>query len=342
MNTLLKTLDQLVMGNSISQWAQALAIALVVFLIMIVVRRVGRRNYQRMAMTATVEFMEVPLHLLSRTATTFILIVSAFIGFTTLHTSAAAHSVAEKLLVVIACWQVGIWASTGAIAWIELKQRDTFEHDRAVAGTLGIVSIIVRGIIWSLVLLLTLDNLNIKISTLVAGLGIGGVAVALAVQNVLGDLLASLAITIDKPFVVGDSLGVDNFNGTVESIGLKTTRLRSPTGEQIVMPNANLLASRLRNFSRQAERLIVLKMSVAGDTPHTTLERVPQLVRDALHQLSEIRFERCHLTGFNAAAAEFELAYTVLKPDYVSYLDAQQSINLRLHELYEQENIKFA
>src|SRR5882757_11029684 len=153
MNTLLRTFDQLVMGNSISHWVWALAITLVVFLVMIIVRRIVRRNYERMAITEAVEFMEVPLHLLSRTTTTFILIVSAFAGFVTLDSSATAHSVAEKFLVVIACWQVGIWASTGAIAWIEIKQRNTFQHDRAAAGTLGIVAVIVRTAIWALVLL---------------------------------------------------------------------------------------------------------------------------------------------------------------------------------------------
>lgn len=342
MNTVLRTLDQLVMGNSITQWAQALAIALVAFLILILVRRAIRRNYQRMAQTAQVEFMELPLHVVSRTTTTFMLIVSMYVGFTMLRTGESAHRVADKVLIIIACWQVGLWASAGAIGWIDLKRRESYKHDRAVAGTLGIVAIIVRAVIWMLVLLLTLDNLNIKISTLVAGLGIGGVAVALAVQNVLGDLLASLAITMDKPFLVGDSLGVDNFNGTVEYIGLKTTRLRSPTGEQIIMPNANLLASRLRNFSRQAERTIVTRLNVARDMPRATLESIPALVRDAVQQQSDARFERCHLIGFSSASTDFELVYTVLKPDYEVYLDVQQNVSLRLHELYEREQLKFA
>lgn len=342
MDKILQTFDSLIIGNSVERWLQALVMTSVAYLLLALIRRAVQHNYARMAQTVEVEFMELPLHIVSRTTATFMLSVSVYLGLNTLNIGDSIRTLATKAVIIVACWQVGIWASAGAIAWLDIKQHHTFKHDRAAVGMLGIVRVIVRAAIWSVVLLLTLDNLNVKISTLVAGLGITGVAVALAVQNVLGDLLASLAITLDKPFVVGDALGVDNFNGTVEYIGLKTTRLRSPTGEQIVMPNANLLASRLRNYSRQAERQIVTKLSVARDTPRATLAQVPHWVRTAFAPLSDVRFDRCHLVGFNAASADFELMYTVLKPDYEVFLDIQQTINLQLHELFERQQLKFA
>jgi small-conductance mechanosensitive channel len=251
MNPLLITLDDLYLDNSVSKWLWAIAVAATVLLLTILIRRLVRRNYQRMAQTEQVELMEVPLQIASKTTLTFLIILSLFAGMLTLRLPAAAHHFAETLLLIAVCWQVGIWATTAALAWIEARRRDMAAHDRASAGTLGIVAVIIRVAIWSVVLLLTLDNLGINITTLVAGLGIGGIAVALAVQNVLGDLLASLSITLDKPFVVGDMLMLDDFHGKVEQIGIKSTRLRSVTGEQIILSNADLLKSRLRNFGRR-------------------------------------------------------------------------------------------
>lgn len=212
----------------------------------------------------------------------------------------------------------------------------------AVAGTLSILAIVVRMTIWAVVLLLTLDNLGIKITTLVAGLGIGGLAIALAVQNVLGDLFASLSITFDKPFIVGDSLGVDNISGTVEQIGLKTTRLRSVTGEQIVMSNADLLKSRLRNYGRMDERRVVLTLGVTYETLHEKLERLPRELREIVEAQQHTRVERCHFARFGAGAIEFEAVYVMTTADYNIYMDVQQAINLSIHAWFEQEHIEFA
>lgn len=342
MNTFLIMLDNLYLENRLSTWLWALTVSLSVLMLTLMIRRVIRRQSKRLAETPKVELMEVPLLIASRTTVTFLIVLSVFVGMLALRLPDIAHRVAEKVLLIGACWQFGIWASTGALAWIELRRRDTLSHDRAAAGSLGIIAIVVRSVIWAVVVLLTLDNLGINITTLVAGLGIGGIAIALAVQNVLGDLLASLSITLDKPFVLGDSLAVGDFRGKVEHIGIKTTRLRSVDGEQIIMPNADLLKSRVRNYGRMEERRVVFSIGMTYETPRAKLEKIPAMVRAIVESQPKVRLERCHLARLGDYSIDCDVVYFVLSKEYNVYMDTQQRIILSLIEAFEREKIEFA
>jgi small-conductance mechanosensitive channel len=192
------------------------------------------------------------------------------------------------------------------------------------------------------ILLLMLDNLGINVTALVAGLGVGGIAVALAVQNILGDLFASLSIVLDKPFVIGDSITVDSYSGTVEHVGLKTTRIRSLGGEQLVFSNSDLLKARLRNFKHMQERRIVFSVGVLYQTPADKLEKIPALVKEIIEKAPRVRFDRAHLRDLGDSALIFEIVYWVLDPTYARYMDAQQSINLGLIRCFADEGIGFA
>jgi small-conductance mechanosensitive channel len=193
-----------------------------------------------------------------------------------------------------------------------------------------------------LIILVALDNLGINITALLAGLGVGGVAVALALQNVLGDLFASLSIALDKPFVVGDSLTIDTFTGKVEHIGIKTTRLRSETGEQIVLSNADILKSRVRNFGRATELRTVTTLRVAYDTPSDKLVAIPKLLEQIVTEQANARFDRCHLKNFGEWALQFELSYFRENPDQYPLLDLQQAVNFRIIEEFRRLGIEFA
>jgi small-conductance mechanosensitive channel len=342
MNLLRDMLDERYWGNTTAQWAWAAAIALLIVMAGLFIRSMVRSHYARMEATVEVELMEVPLQIFSQTAFAFLLVVSLYMATLELEMSERLHHIAERVLLIGVCWQVGIWATTGAIAWINLKQRTKMAEDRATAGTLGIIAFIVRILIWSVVLLLTLENLGINVTTLVAGLGIGGIAIALAVQNVLGDLLASLSITLDKPFVLGDFLIIENFMGTVENIGIKTTRLRSLDGEQIVMPNSDLLKSRLRNYGRMQERRVLFTVGVTYETPRAKLMQLPALVRSIVEAQPNVRMDRCHLARLSAYSIDIEAVYYVLSKEYNEYMDIQQNINLQLIETFEREQIEFA
>ncbi len=175
-----------------------------------------------------------------------------------------------------------------------------------------------------------------------AGLGVTGIAVALALQNILGDLFASLSIVLDKPFVVGDYIVVDTLQGTVERIGLKTTRVRSLSGEQIVFSNADLLKSRLRNFKRMQERRVAFTFGVTYQTPEALLTRIPGIVREVITPLPSTRFDRAHFQSFGEYALLFEVVYFVTTPDYALFMDIQQAINLGLLGRFRQEGIAFA
>ena len=187
-----------------------------------------------------------------------------------------------------------------------------------------------------------LDNLGIDVTALVAGLGIGGIAVALAAQNVLGDLFASLSIAFDKPFLVGDFLILDDYLGSVEHIGIKSTRLRSLSGEQIIMSNNDLLKSRVRNYGRMVERRVVLAHGVTYDTPIGRLEEIPDIVRSAIERQADTRFDRSHFARHGASSLDFESVYYVLSADYNRFMDIQQAINLEIHRRFSELGIEFA
>ena len=224
--------------------------------------------------------------------------------------------------------------------------------DWGILGILGVSSLISlkRGFVkealsmavWVLAFLLLLANLGIDITALIAGLGVGGIAIALAVQKVLGDLLASLSIALDKPFKVGDFLVVGNEKGTVEHIGIKSTRLRSLDGEQIIMSNADLLGSRVRNFGLMYERRIVYKLGIVYETPREKIKAVPAIIERAIRAHDKTRFDRAHFVSFGDFSLNYEAVFYVLDPAYGVSMDIQQAINLEIHEEFEKLGIEFA
>jgi small-conductance mechanosensitive channel len=318
-------------SNPPLRWLIAGGVAVGVYLALTSARRIVRTYYTRMQATERTELLEVPLGVLSRSTSFFFIVLSVYIGALALIKGAGSERVLASAITIATFWQAGVWAVAAAAAYIELKRRRSMTVDRAMVGSLGIIGFMVNVLIWSLVVLLTLDNLGIDITALVAGLGIGGIAVALAVQNILGDLFASLSITLDRPFVVGDFLIVGDFLGSVEHIGIKSTRLRSLSGEQIIMPNADLLGSRVRNYGRMQERRVVFATSVTYETPIEMVEKIPALIRGIIEAQDGTRFDRSHFAKHAAASLDFETVYYVRSPDYNRYMDIQQAINIRLH-----------
>jgi small-conductance mechanosensitive channel len=330
------------LGNAPWRWLAAGAVALGILFVLLLLRRVARKQYTRLAATPQEEFLEVPLHVASRTTAWFLVVASVFLGLQTLELPAKTARVLITLFTIAAFWQMGLWATTAVLATLERKQHRALAADRAAAGSLAIIGFIAKLTIWSLVVLLTLSNLGIQIQPLLAGLGIGGIAVALAAQNILGDLFASLSITLDRPFVIGDSLQVDDFSGTVEYIGVKSTRLRSVNGELIVMPNSNLVASRVRNLTRATERRVVFTISVGQDTPLAQLQKIAGLIRSLIESHPDVRFDRSHFAKIAAASFDFEAVYIVRTTDYNRHMDILQEINLKLIAAFEKEGIHFA
>lgn len=201
---------------------------------------------------------------------------------------------------------------------------------------------ILKVVIWGLGLVFLLDNLGFKISAVIAGLGIGGVAVALAAQAVLGDLFSYFAIFFDKPFEIGDFIIVDDFLGVVEHIGIKTTRLRSLGGEQVVFSNSDLTDHRIRNYKRMEKRRVVFKLGVTYQTTLGQLKEIPLIITKIIKNIEDTVFDRAHFFSFGDFSLIFEVVYYVLSSDYNKYMDTQQKINFAIKEEFEKRKIEFA
>jgi small-conductance mechanosensitive channel len=286
--------------------------------------------------------------LIARTSRVFLWGVALFLASSVLSfppSRPVAHRIehAVDIATVFIFWyQLGRWAMAAARFAIDRRHRRVLGSDPTMSGSLEIILFIVSIVVWTMAFLLALDNLGIEIKPLLAGLGIGGIAVALAVQSVLGDLLAGISIALDKPFAIGDSLAIDGFVGTVEHIGVKSTRLRSISGEQIVIANADVLKSRIRNYGRMRERRSAFELNVTYETAPQTLRAIPPAIRAIIDAQPLARFDRCHLLSCGASALVFEVVYFVLVADFRVYADTQQAIIVAILERFRELGVKFA
>lgn len=195
---------------------------------------------------------------------------------------------------------------------------------------------------WFIGLMFLLDNLGFKISTVIAGLGIGGIAVALAAQAVLGDFFSYFVIFFDRPFEIGDFISVDDKMGVIKKIGIKTTRIASLSGEEIIFPNSNLTNSRIHNFKRMTSRRIVFKIGIEYQTPIKNVKEIPGIIKTIIESFEDTKFDRSHFQSFGESSLTFETVYYVLVTDYNRYMDIQQTINIKLFEELEKRGIKMA
>lgn len=331
-----------ILGNSPLRWLSAFVVAALAATVIAAALRVVRLRVRRWARRTDTHLDDVVADVLRATGRWFVLVIALLAGAQMLVLPAP---VASGLAGVFSCaviLQAGLWLHTGIAAWIRHDLERRRAADTATATTASIIGFVARVLVWSLVLLMLLDNLGFDITALVASLGIGGVAVALAVQNILGDVFASLAIALDKPVVIGDFIVVDDVMGTVERVGLKTTHLRSLSGELIVLANADLLNSRIRNYKRMFERRVLFRFGVTYQTPPGKLADIPPLVRRLVEAEALARFDRAHLATFGASALEYEVVFYVRDPDYGRYMDVQQRINLGLVRALADAGVEFA
>ena len=214
----------------------------------------------------------------------------------------------EKVAMIVVVLQVGIWATRALTEWLEIVAKKRSGDGETLTWLSG-VDWTGKIIIWAVALLIALENLGVDVTGLVAGLGIGGIAVALAAQNILGDLFSAFSIFVDRPFVIGDFIRVGDQMGTVENIGMKTTRLRSLTGEQLIFGNSDLVSSRIQNFGRLDERRANFTVGVTYDTPKDVVEKIPTMIREAVEAQEQVRFDRSHFKEFGDSALIFETIY---------------------------------
>jgi small-conductance mechanosensitive channel len=330
------------LDNPMHDWLIALAVSVIIFFLIRIIIRVGILRLAKLAKKTTTIWDDAVTHALSHTRSLSVLILALFAGSLFLEFSERVRGLVYSVASVALIIQGGLWLNNVLVFWLNQETQRRRKVDPTTITTVSAMGFIGRVALWALAGILLLDNLGVDVTALVAGLGVGGIAVALAVQNILGDLFASLSIVLDKPFTVGDFLIIDEHLGSVENVGLKTTRLRSLSGEQLVFSNADLLKSRIRNYGRMFERRVVFKFGVTYQTPRDKLKLIPGITREAIEEQDKIRFDRAHFLAYGDYALIFEIVYYVLAPDYNLYMDIQQAINLRIHERFEQEGVDFA
>jgi small-conductance mechanosensitive channel len=332
------------LGNTLGDWGIALAIFLVTFTVLPIAKRlIGAQRRRLVARTPARAHPAIDLAalLVASTSRVFLWGAALWLASRDLTFPPKLERWLTVALVLLFWMQLAMWAMAAVRFAVELRRQRSSGPDTLLKSSMEVILFLAGLVVWGVAALLALDNLGVEIRPLLAGLGIGGIALALAVQTVLADLLASLSIALDKPFGLGDFLTIDDCQGTVEHIGVKSTRLRSINGEQIIISNGDLLKSRVRNYGRLTERRALFVLPVHYETPVATLAAVPRAVREIIEATPDVRFDRCHLLRCTETALEFEAVFFVTRPDFKAYADAQQTINLRILERFHTMEVSF-
>jgi len=328
--------------NSVRAWLIAGIAFVVIGATLFIARTILARRLAKVAARTATTADDALVDLLRRTRYFFILAVAIAGSTLFLDLPTRALSIGRLLGTIALIVQIAIWGNGLITFWFRNYAERKADSDIASRTTIAAFSFVARLILWVMLALVALNRLGYDVTALITGLGVGGIAIALAVQNVLGDLFAALAIVLDKPFVVGDAIAVDTMTGTVEHVGLKTTRIRSVNGEQLIFSNTDLLKSRIRNFRRMQERRVLFTIGVAYDTPAETVARIPTMLREAVEAQQQVRFDRAHFTSYGESALTFETAYFVLSPEYLVYMNIHQAVNLAILRRFAAEHVEFA
>ncbi|HEX7034633.1 MAG TPA: mechanosensitive ion channel family protein [Pseudomonadales bacterium] len=335
-------LDHQIVGNTVLTWATGLGTFLALWALLAILHRLISERLRAAVERNRSGPVFVFSQITARTQPWFAPLLALFVGLRLLVSPPDLATLSATVFTIGLMLQVGLWAAAALDAWLTLRRRRQIVADPSEVAATDLLRVMVRVVVWTVVLIVTLDSLGINVTALVAGLGIGGIAVALAAQNVLGDLFASLSIVLDRPFVVGDALGIDDFTGRVERVGLKTTRLRSTSGEQLIFSNTDLLDSRIRNFQRMTERRVAFSIGVAYGTHPDVLQRIPAIVRAVIEAERDVRFEFAHFSRYGDFALIHDIVYHVLSPEARLQRELQHRINLALYRCFRDQGIAFA
>ena len=332
--------NRVVWGNAVVTWMISLLVGVAVLAVLSLLKRLLLRRIVALTERTKTEFGDLIVNMFTRSWMLVLLAVSLWSSSLVLSLP-SAESTIEIVLWILILLQVAILGS-GVEAYLVRRWTAGAQEkgDAATSAAYKSLGVLVRIVLWAAIVLVVLDSIpGVEVDTLITGLGIGGIAVALAVQTVLGDVIASVSIFLDKPFEVGDFINVGDCSGTVEYIGLKSTRLRSLTGEQVVFGNSDLLGSRIRNFKRMQVRRATFTIGVACETPYEKLVRIPEILGDIVKAQSETEFMWARFATYGEFSLDFEVVYKMLTAKYATYIEVQQAINLAIYKRFEEEGI---
>ncbi|MFA5069024.1 MAG: mechanosensitive ion channel family protein [Candidatus Omnitrophota bacterium] len=337
----LKILNQTFFGNSLWDYFTALVIlSLSLVFVRVVVRMIIRR-LKKIAKKTTMAINDLFVTVTERIILPVLYISCFYISIKTLKLSSGLSgviSVIELAIITFFAARVIILILGCSLNVYLTKKQEDPALSRSLDGALNVA----KFLIWALALIIFLDNIGFKVATMIAGLGIGGIAIAVAAQALLKDFFSYFSIVFDRPFKLGDFIVIGDFMGTVEYIGIKTTRLRSLGGEQVIFSNTDLTDSRVRNYKRMEKRRVVFSLGVTYQTHLSQLKAIPKIIEKVIKDTKDAAFDRAHFFSYRDFSLVFEVVYFVLSADYNKYMDIQQEINFAIKEEFEKRNIDFA
>lgn len=333
-------LETMFFNNPIKDYCISLGVFVLLYIFVKLIRAIVLRRLKRWSEQTSNTLDDFLVKQLERQAIPILYLISLYAALSYLTFPAAVSTYIYSFFIIV--FTIYIVRFISALIkyflssyWNRHRGSEEAESLRGISGFISVF-------IWSLGAIFILDNLGFKVSTIVAGLGIGGIAMALAAQTILADLFSYIVIFFDRPFQVGDFLVIDDKVGAVEYIGIKTTRIRSLSGEQLVFSNKDLTNSRVHNFKKMQERRVVFSLGVTYQTPYDKLQSIPGLIKKIIDSHDGVRFDRAHFFKYGDSSLDFEIVYYVIGADYTKYMDIQQSINLKIFEEFEQRKIEFA
>jgi small-conductance mechanosensitive channel len=337
----MKYLDQVYYNNTVLEYLIATGLFVFLIIALRLFRRIVLWRLKKWSEKTKTTIDDFIIQAIERTVLPLLNFGAFYISVTTLTLNGKVEKLLHGISVVFITFfvlRLVIAAIKYAIETRMMKQDDSEAKLKQIKGIMVIIKIVV----WILGVVFLLDNFNYDVTAFITGLGIGGIAVALAAQNILGDLFNYFVIFFDRPFEVGDFIIVDDKRGTVEAIGIKTSRIRSLTGEELVFANSDLSSSRIHNYKRMARRRVLFTIGVTYQTSLENLRIIPEIIKGIVTSLEATEFDRAHFSKYGDFSLDFEIVYYVLSTEYNKYMDIQQSINLKIFEEFAKRKIDFA
>ena len=334
-------LQTIILGNSLLEYLYALGVFLILVLVLKLFMLYLVKKLQKVAEKTSTDLDDTLIGIVESLKPPFYYFLSFYLATYSIKISDLFKNITEGILTILIVYQIVI-TSQILIDYVLGKKFKGKEDNLETQAAIDTIGKITKFVLWVLGIMLVLSNLGVDVTSLIAGLGIGGVAIAFALKEILADLFSSFAIYFDKPFKIGDSIQVGNDRGTVIKIGIMTTRLKTPQGEELVMSNRELVSSRIQNFKKLKERRGLFSFGVAYETPVNLLRNIPNDIKQIISSIEGVRFDRAHFNRFDESALNFDVVYYVESSDYVKYANTQQEINLKILEKFEEKGIEMA
>lgn len=328
-------------NNSVQDYLIALGIILVGLTVVRIFKSIFLQKIKKWTSRSQTQFDDFIVKVLEKFILPALYFIVIYIGIHYLTLTERVSKILGVAITVIVTFFVLRFISSVILLLLQNNVRKQERGEEKVK-QIGGLMIIINIVIWIIGLIFLFDNMGYDVTAVVTGLGIGGIAVALAAQNILGDLFNYFVIFFDKPFEVGDFIIIDDKMGVVDYIGIKTTRVKSLSGEQLIFSNSDLTNSRIHNYKRMERRRVVFKIGVEYQTSMENLKNIPQILRTAVENQEKIQFDRAHLAAYGDFSINYEVVYYVLSSDFNVYMDIQQNINLYIFEEFEKAKIQFA